>query len=804
MYLKKRRNFKFFLTLRHIRVGRKPLFYICRPPETPLIIRQKNIMKTIFKIILSAVLVITSFEVVNAQSNSRDTIWIKECFLPILRKVESRYHQGDLDWNAKWLQSQASLNLVRGRSGRDNDSLYLYSYNLKTTKKVLIELIQKSTKSESEAVKNIIDFISNVDNGELNQSNYGKMVDKTIISRFGSTQDKSGIKLSLNVLSMLLRTEIEYDIVSKISRSIYILNTEDVYIGGGARCGFDSKKMELSQSDISLLTLKGMGIIIKEGLSTIEKFENWESDKRELFMISFMSARYYNRLAKKRNVSVTWAPFASVYKKNIELTNNEIKDDLYEYLSLVFNVSKSSIKQYINVDALVNIFSLWNVEKSGVMKLPIPQDYESDDIFAQIKKSYPELTEVRLSDYKEYVYKNFKSSKNSKVKITRSFYDCLNEYIESIPRLSRPNFDEKEFTIPTRSLVGFYEPYFDGITGNNQPINVNLKQEKDSLIVQVSDTYSKLAEVQKEYEKNAKNEENLSMDEMNKQNKRKAFFSEMDESVSGQAKILSIVLPLLFEDKNQLIDYFNYYKEGNKKYINYLIKENRKNASRNLDDNYSPSADTLISQLMFLNPVFKKAISKFKTANSDLVKAFGDELEKTSEEYQNTLIKLSKLQAGSIKLMVDRFNERNANVGNRFKNVSEYFNTRFDSKKKNEGIMQDRFNGLTSYVVNRDQSNIMSGEATFFWNNLNDAEIVSTINPAGGRPVTVNLKGKISKNSNPKNSADWPYVFVIDTPVGSKGDKFYIRFEDLKCYSNIKFAGSGRSDNIFLSFGIIL
>jgi hypothetical protein len=783
-------------------------------------------MKTIFKIILSAVLVITSFEVVNAQPNARDTIWIKECFLPILRKVESRYLERggyhsqlgalkDLDWNAKWVHSQASLNLVRGSRDRQNDSLDLYDYNLQTTKKVLIKLIQRSTKSESEAVKNIIDFISKVDNEELNQSDYGKMVDKTIFNRDGTKLDKRGIKLSLNVLSMLLRTEIEYDIVSAISNSIYILDTEDVSIGGGASCGgLVYKRMELSQSDISLLTLKGMRVIIEEGLSTIEKFENWERDKRELFMITFMSARYNNHLAAQPNVSVTWDPFASVYRKNIELTNKEIKNDLYEYLSLVFNVDESMIERYVNVDALVNIFSLWNVEKSGVMILPIPQDYDKrgdipdyvnvDALFAQIKESYPELTEVKLSDYKEYVYKNFKSSKKSKVKITSSFYDCLNEYIESIPRLSRPNFDEKEFTIPTRSLVGFYEPYFEGITGNNQPINVNLKQEKDSLIVEISDTYSKLAEVQKEYEKNAKNEENLSMDEMNKQNKIKAFFSEMDETVSGQAKILSIVLPLLFEDKNQLIDYFSYYKEGNKKYINSQIKENRKNALRDFDDNYSPSADTLISQLMFLNPVFKKSIYKFKTANSDLVEAFGDELEKTSEEFQNTLIKLSKLQAGSIKLMVDRFNERNANVGNRFKNVSEYFNNRFDSKKKNEGIMQDRFNGSTYYIVNRDRSNIISGEATFFWKNLNEAEIVSTINPAGGRPVTINLKGKISKNSNPNYSADWPYVFVIDTPVGSEGDKFYIRFEDFKCYSNIKFEGSGRSDNIFLSFGIIL
>lgn len=759
-------------------------------------------MKKIIKIIVSILVVFASFNVLNAQGKYHDTTWIKECYLPVLRKVERNYALRDADWNAKWLQSQASLIMVTSDSS--NDSLNLYTYDLKTTKKVLIELIQKSTKSENVEIKNIIDFITNVDNEELNQSEYGKMVDKTIVSRFGSTQNKSGIKLSLNVLSMLLRTDIEYDIVSKISLSMYILDTKDVYIGGGARCGFESKKMELSQSDISLLTLKGMQVIIREGLSNIEHFENWDSDKRELFTISFLSARYYNRFNRLPNKNVIWDPFLNIYKNNIEWTNRVIKDDLYEYLSLVLNVKPSDIKRYINIDGLINIFSLWNVEKNGVTKLPIPPKYEIDDIFAQIKKTYPELTEVRISDYKNYLYKNFESSRGFEIRITNTFYDCLNDYIESLPRLSRPNFDENEFNISTRPLVDFYEPNFEGITGNKQAININLKQEKDSLIVQIRDKFSKIAEVQKEYETNAKNEENLSMDEMNKQNKRKAYLTEMDKTISSQAWILSLVLPMLFEDKNQLKEYFNYYRDSNKKYINALIMENRKIASRNLDDNYSPSADTLVNQLMFLNPLFKKSISRLKNSKSELVKALGDELDKDSENYHNTLSRLSELSTGKIKLMFDRYNERNAKVDNRFKNLNEFFNSKFELKKKNDGVILDRFNGKTNYVINNDQANIISGEATFIWKNLNDAEISATINPVGSKPVTVNLKGKIIKNSNSKDSTDWPYVFVIDVPAGSKGDKFYIRFENLKCYSNIEFAGSGRSKNIFFSFGIIL
>ena len=44
----------------------------------------------------------------------------------------------------------------------------------------------------------------------------------------------------------------------------------------------------------------------------------------------------------------------------------------------------------------------------------------------------------------------------------------------------------------------------------------------------------------------------------------------------------------------------------------------------------------------------------------------------------------------------------------------------FELKKKNLGIVRDRFSGLTNYVVNREWTDRITGDATFFWNNLND------------------------------------------------------------------------------------
>lgn len=763
-------------------------------------------MKKNWKFLFVVIIALNTIELLNAQAKTSDTktsdtTITSVVFLPILKRLaEADYRIKDEDLEAKWVQSEISLKLVKGDN---SDSLSLYSYNLKTTKAVLIKLIKNSTKSESLELKNVIDFIEKVDENELNNSDYGKMVDKTIVNRFGNKQDKNGIKLSFNVLSMLLKTEIEYNIISKICSSIYDLNTKDVYIGGGSRCGFESKKMELLQSDINLLSFKGMEFIVTDGLNSINGYEFWDYSKRELFPICFFSARYY-RLNKKLNLDVNWDSFINLYKENIELTNENTKNDLYKFLSYNFNISSSNLEKIVNINALIDFFILWKLEKNSIAKLTIPKDYENNKIFAQIKKSYPELNEVRLSDYKEYVYKNFYSNRTNKIEITYSFYDCLNDYIESIPRLSRPNFDNKTFEIPILTLVDFYEPYFEGVTGNRSTIEINFKQKKDTLSIELNDRYSKFDELQKDYEKNIEHEDDLPMNEMNKHNQRKLFFGEIDKTTTSGINFLSLALPMLFDNEKELKDFFIFFKESNKKYINSLITENRKSASRKFDDNYSPGSDTIINQLMFLNPLFKKSISKFQKTKSKFVKVFSDEVEMSSEDYQNSLIKLSKLDVGTIKSFVDRYNERNSKVENRFKNLSEYFNSNFEFKKKNTGIIRDRFSGLTNYVVNREWTDRITGDATFFWNNLNDVEIVTTINPTGARPITINLKGKIIKNANSQNSSKWPYVFVIETPSGSKGDKFYIRFEDFKCYSNIEFAGSGRSNNIFFTFGIIL
>ena len=217
-------------------------------------------MKKNWKFLFVVVIALNTIELLNAQAKTSDTTTTSVVYLPILKQLaEEDYRVKNEDLKAKWVQSEISLKLVKGDK---SDSLSLYRYNLKTTKAVLIEIIKNSTKSESLELKNVIDFIEKVDENELNNSDYGKMVDKTIVNRFGNKQDKNGIKLSFNVLSMLLKTEIEYNIISKICSSIYDLNTKDVYIGGGSRCGFESKKMELLQSDISLLSFKGMEFIV--------------------------------------------------------------------------------------------------------------------------------------------------------------------------------------------------------------------------------------------------------------------------------------------------------------------------------------------------------------------------------------------------------------------------------------------------------------------------------------------------------------------------------------------------------------
>ena len=114
-------------------------------------------MKKNWKFLFVVVIALNTIELLNAQAKTNDTTTTSVVFLPVLKRLaEENYDLKNEDLNAKWVQSEMSLKLVKGVN---SDSLSLYSYNLKTTKAVLIKLIKNSTKSESLELKNVIDFI---------------------------------------------------------------------------------------------------------------------------------------------------------------------------------------------------------------------------------------------------------------------------------------------------------------------------------------------------------------------------------------------------------------------------------------------------------------------------------------------------------------------------------------------------------------------------------------------------------------------------------------------------------------------
>lgn len=758
-------------------------------------------MKYIVKVLFSLVTLIISTEQSYAQQDLNDITWIEECYRPILhRSMENSGFRGE-DLNLRWAQTQACLFFV---GGNQSDSLDIYGYNLKTTKKLLTQLIGRSKKIENPEISAVLSYIDKVNNDDLNASEYGPMVDKTIFNRDNTKLDKSGIKLALSVLNKLIRTEIEFEIISKIAQSIYDLDTDDVYIGDGARCGFGLKKMELTQADISLLTNLGMHFVVSEGLSDLGRIKEWKSDKQRLFATCFFSYRNYIHQTKQQNTEHSWASFTNLYKQDFEWMNDYIDYGLYEYLDNGFQAKDIDIKRFVNATNLVKFFMLWNLEKSGITKVLIPNEYEKDGVFAEIKSTYPSLNEVRMTDFKDYMIKNIESSGKSKLQVSYSFYDCLSDYIESIPRLSRPSYEDDRYEIPNINLVDLLEPTFLDLIQNYSSVDIKLRQEREGLFINIDDKISKLDSVEKKFKENLVQEDKLTMDEMNKQNKKKELLSQHDDLVRFQRIVIERLLPVFFDDPQQFKNFLAFYREENKKDVNLMISEHRKRASSNLDDSYSPDADSIITNLVYSSPFSKKIISELINSKSEMTKAFGQEMEKVFKDYENSIQKLAKIYTTRLKPVVDRYNERFSKPESRFKNLKEYFTASFDAKQKNQGTYRERFNGLTNYSVNRDWSNRIQGEVTFFWDNLNYTEIESTLNLPGSGTVKVNLIGKIIKNNDPKSNKEWPYVFVVEKPVGSSGDKFYIRFEDMKCSSNIEFAGDGRSKNIFFTFGIIL
>ena len=92
-------------------------------------------MKKNWKFLFVVIIALNTIELLNAQAKTSDTktsdtTITSVVFLPILKRLaEADYRIKDEDLEAKWVQSEISLKLVKGDN---SDSLSLYSYNLKT------------------------------------------------------------------------------------------------------------------------------------------------------------------------------------------------------------------------------------------------------------------------------------------------------------------------------------------------------------------------------------------------------------------------------------------------------------------------------------------------------------------------------------------------------------------------------------------------------------------------------------------------------------------------------------------------
>jgi hypothetical protein len=685
--------------------------------------------------------------------------------------------------NELWWKTAAALQFASDPLGNLRADENFKFDVLKKQKLLLLELIQKSKVNGSPEITPIIQFIKDVEEDQLSASAYGKMIEAINWEKFKmyGRLKTDGLILTLEVLSRLLKTEIEYEIIAMISNEIIDLDLTE-YDLVESKLSDGLKGIELSEIDILLLLKKSVEYVLTEGSKEISKYIKPESHSyaETTYAMCFFTSLNYNFYNDE------WAPITSSHTEDIEGTNKFISENLNTYLDYFFKISES--EKYFDSYKLVKLFSLWQLEKKGILKISLKKNMYNRDasISDRISRLFPNLDEVRIIDYKNNMYPFFQRREiemTSDIKLDQ----CAESFFESKPAMIRPDLKDRK-TIKPFHLFGF--------SLNRNKIDITIKSENNQFNTTVSDDV-KINDLNNDtISLVSKNEDELSIKEIDELKKRREYWQNLRSVGDYQMVLLSITLNILFKSDDELVDFMTYYKNDYTRYINKIVlPSNLKEERANLDSRYSPKIDSLLLHLSFNSTVFPLTNDIFNTVEMPFSNFLKTEIVKTENEYDSLIKQLSSEYFTRAKPFIDEYNSWQTKKDNRYNNLKEYFTSLFESKSKNSSRSND-FSGLTLYFTN---SNRFFGKSFFVWDNQNVAKIESSVSFTPGSITTVNLIGKIMENTSSDDKDDWPYIFV-----SSKGDKYLISLEDQKCYSTIKFTGAGNNKGIYLTFDIVL
>lgn len=626
-------------------------------------------------------------------------------------------------------------------------------------------LLGESKYKENDEIKEIIAYIKQLTVLDLEKSDYYKMVN----SRgkvWSNNHDIYRITFLLQMLSKLSKVEIEDGIFRLLLDNLGSENSSFEY-KVGVKC------LQLNESDSKEVLKKYISNWYYENLSEgPEKVYNNSLDKKRFFTALI--------LMKKIN------PLNKSYSKLLDFVQYDIEmfsNNLHRYLSREIYQIDDTYNH--TSEKFIDFYTLWFLEKAGIINFKIPKKTDLP-VFTSIKSRYPDISNINLKDYKEELWDfsmNNKKNAITSINVNYKFHDCLRYYIESIPYLSRPKFDDEKMEISAWKLFNWY-PF---IKDKKESVSISLNYLKDSTSNILSEYMTNTMVDDLKFYRDSSNINNLSISEKNileKENKKRSLESKRMQSL---IYYYSGVLPILFSNENAFLDYLEYF---NTSYTGFVEKK----IYPKLEKDYGPNLGRIYSNLYLVDPsddftftFFQKNASGYMEPG--YIKILVNEMQKSNLKYKEYVSNLSTYYYQKPNSILEKFNTKKSD----FKKISDYFKYQFDTYGKSKGL-NSFYDGTTIYEAGSQ----MNGPCKLYWNNGNNISIEATIYN-GSNPITVKYEGKIMVNSSVKDRNELPYEFIT-----KNNKKFYIQFRESKCTSTIEFEGVGTEKNIYFRFNVLL